>query len=488
LKNFLEVCVRISTICALILVFAGSLYGRIINVPAEYATIQAGIDASVNGDTVLVAPGEYQENIQINGQEIALASSNGPYETTILGHIIISGFSDTASCTVQGFTQVGQDRNPYGGQPGVRINGGRPRIIGNIFTNNGWQGCGGAIFIPSGRAIIRHNIINDNWAVGWGGGIGFWSGSDVEISYNIITHNESGLVFELAGNGGGIMADGAANIFYNLIYNNQVQCYSYGNVGCGQGGGVLLYHPHSHIYNNTIVQNYVHRSSPNPPYEGGEGSGIYAIYWASDTLILENNIIAFNRRGGLHLRSEGNALLMEQYNLLFGNTLYDIVAPETSSTDIFADPLFIDTAQNDYRLQSNSPCIDTGNPEYPPDPDSTRIDIGALFYDQSVDIIEPDENRHPIDFRLTQNYPNPFNAKTTISYILPNSTIVNLLIYDLTGKIVKRLVINEAQEQGAHKYVWDGTDEDSKQVTTSIYFYELKASNLRVVKSMILVK
>ncbi len=475
-------------ILSLIIILAVSSSARVINVPDEYTTIQAGIDASVNGDTVLVAPGEYTGNVQFNGQVIVLTSSNGPDTTTIIGHIIISGYADTASCTIQGFTQMGVDRNPTGGQPGIRVETGKPKIIGNIIYNNVWQGCGGGIFIVSGYAIILHNIIKDNWAVGWGGGIGFWTGHEVEIAYNIITQNETGLVFEQAGNGGGIMANGGVSIFYNLIYDNRAQCNSYPNQGCALGGGILIYSGPCRIYNNTIANNYVLRRSPNPPYYGGEGGGMYIQWNSTDTLVLENNIMAFNERGGLDLTVASPSPFNEGFNLIYGNTFYNIDAPETSVTDIFVDPLFVDTAQNDFRLQPNSPCIDAGDPDSPLDPDSTRADIGALFFDQSVSIDYNGLQSGPYDFELRQNYPNPFNAQTTISYNLPKESNVSIRIYDLTGRMVKNLLRDEEQPAGSYRLIWDGTDNSSQPVSTAIYLYELKVGEQKQVKSMIVIR
>lgn len=55
-----------------------ALAGTIIHVPQDQATIQAGIDAALDGDTVLVSPGTYYENIIFNGRAITVASANGP--------------------------------------------------------------------------------------------------------------------------------------------------------------------------------------------------------------------------------------------------------------------------------------------------------------------------------------------------------------------------------------------------------------------------
>jgi hypothetical protein len=57
----------------------------IIHIPADQPTIQAGIDAAHNGDTVLVSPGTYYENIDFKGKAITVTSSAGAAVTTIDG-------------------------------------------------------------------------------------------------------------------------------------------------------------------------------------------------------------------------------------------------------------------------------------------------------------------------------------------------------------------------------------------------------------------
>jgi len=97
---------------------------------------------------------------------------------------------------------------------------------------------------------------------------------------------------------------------------------------------------------------------------------------------------------------------------------------------------------------------------------------------------EEEENRPPV-FRLFQNYPNPFNSSTVIWYFLPDvgyqPAEVEITIYNLLGKLVKTLV-KRRQYPGQHRVLWDGKDEEGKEVASGIYFYRLKVSGLELVK------
>jgi hypothetical protein len=62
-----------------------SAMGKTIHVPADQPTIQAGINAAVSGDTVLVSAGTYYENINFNGKAITVTSASGPGNTVIDG-------------------------------------------------------------------------------------------------------------------------------------------------------------------------------------------------------------------------------------------------------------------------------------------------------------------------------------------------------------------------------------------------------------------
>ncbi|MGB8316938.1 MAG: T9SS type A sorting domain-containing protein [Ignavibacteriaceae bacterium] len=88
----------------------------------------------------------------------------------------------------------------------------------------------------------------------------------------------------------------------------------------------------------------------------------------------------------------------------------------------------------------------------------------------------------PIDFSLSQNYPNPFNPNTTINFIIPKSSFVNLSVYDILGRKISTLV-NEEKTAGNYK-----VDFNAINLPSGIYFYNLQAGSLIKSKKMILLK
>jgi len=84
----------------------------------------------------------------------------------------------------------------------------------------------------------------------------------------------------------------------------------------------------------------------------------------------------------------------------------------------------------------------------------------------------------PVRYYLHQNYPNPFNPNTIIKFDLPARSQVEVSIYDVNGKLVKKL-INDQKEAGYHSIEWNGTDTYGRKVSSGIYFYRISAKNLR---------
>jgi hypothetical protein len=102
--------------------------------------------------------------------------------------------------------------------------------------------------------------------------------------------------------------------------------------------------------------------------------------------------------------------------------------------------------------------------------------------------IDDDAPSVPTHAALYQNTPNPFNPTTTIRYDVPaGGAIVDLAIYDVAGRLVKRLA-SGFQQPGARTAVWDGRNGRGQQVATGVYFYRLHAGTFVSTRKMVLLK
>jgi flagellar hook assembly protein FlgD len=93
----------------------------------------------------------------------------------------------------------------------------------------------------------------------------------------------------------------------------------------------------------------------------------------------------------------------------------------------------------------------------------------------------------PNSFALKQNYPNPFNPQTIIEYVLPKGCELEIAIYNILGRKVRTLV-KEFQKSGQHRVDWDGKDEEGKEVSSGIYFYQIKTPEFSQAKKMVLLR
>jgi flagellar hook assembly protein FlgD len=88
---------------------------------------------------------------------------------------------------------------------------------------------------------------------------------------------------------------------------------------------------------------------------------------------------------------------------------------------------------------------------------------------------------------LHQNSPNPFNPETTIRFELPSAMRVQLSVFDVHGRLVRKL-IDEQRGAGASTVEWNGRDDKGAGVATGVYFYVLEAAGSRYQRKMILLK
>ncbi len=105
-----------------------------------------------------------------------------------------------------------------------------------------------------------------------------------------------------------------------------------------------------------------------------------------------------------------------------------------------------------------------------------------VIKNKSVTSLEVSAVTKPTAYELQQNYPNPFNPSTIIRFGLPENARVRLTIYNQIGEQVAELV-NGQMEAGYHQVTWNAAN-----MSSGVYFYEIKAEKFRSVKKLVVIK
>lgn len=107
--------------------------------------------------------------------------------------------------------------------------------------------------------------------------------------------------------------------------------------------------------------------------------------------------------------------------------------------------------------------------------------IGHNF-NSTVNIDENSNLSTPEQFVLYQNYPNPFNPVTSIQYVIASRQFVQLIVYDVLGNEIATLV-NEEKPFGVYNVQFA-----MNNLSSGIYFYQLKAGDFIQTKKLVLIK
>ena len=321
-----------------------------ILIPQDYPTIQAGIDVASDGDTVLVSPGTYWENINYLGKDIIVGSyylidANEDYinSTIIYGGgfygnaptvLIENGESSSAFLT--GFTISG------GRMSGVRVNDSNPTLTHlNIIANYG----NGGIFLFNSNSHLEHLFVSDNTLIDmYHGGAGIFSQNSIIVVRNsIITNN-------WAGHGGWTLAPAGIDGTSSELLLDKITMY--GN----SGGSIILKEGSLCTIINSVIWNYSHDDDYTNFSEikvlGQTGYG-----GSSDLTISYSDLYG----GQDGVSGEGTV------NWLEGN--------------INEYPFFCQPNNNDFTLADNSPCIASGDDGV----NMGALDIGCGSINYSAD-------------------------------------------------------------------------------------------------------
>lgn len=392
-------------------------------------TVNAGVTLTVEeGTHIFVSEGD---SIFINGSLIVNGSENLPVvfrshdETSHWGcisatnamlNIAYAGFLNAKSAIAINGGELYLDHSvvhfsPYFYGDIVAVHYAITTITNNTFYGPGDSGKTDVIDcdeIPCG--LIAHNNIfgttDDGIDIGTGS-------QDILISDNLIMNCYSmGISI-----GESTPADIQRNIIVNCLAGIQVH------------SGATALADHNTLYSNHVGVRCYHYE--NEPLSGGNAIVLNSILSESDSAVfslVENSTISFD------------------YSLSDTDTIQ-------GTGNIIADPLFVAPDDFDFSLQELSPCINSGDPESPVDPDGTRTDMGAVFYDFSSVIIK---NSYKDQLLI---FPNPSTG--TFIVFLPDSveTIQSIEITNAKGQRVYRktinsqalkCIINDFNEPGLH--------------------------------------
>lgn len=316
----------------------------VLSVPSQFKSIQAAIDAASSGDVVQVYAGIYKEQVKLK-QGIILKGEG--YEKTIIDGgkkdgYVITGANDVV---LEGFT--------------IRNSGTRGRHGDDMDA--------GIKLKDAAMSILNNRIVDNNTGIL----LYHRPSSSASVEASLIANN----IIENSENYGIYMIYAKSLIENNIIYKNKVK-------------GIFCTYSIPEIVNNTIVGNSV---------------GISTEVTSS---LVKNNIIMDSKVVGLQIaeslgEQEGGEPYMS-YNVYWKNG-HDLSNVEKGTGDITKDPMFADIVNKNFRLEPNSPAINTGDPDTKyNDSDGSRADIGAFGGPYAKDVKGKANNRDWAGFKKSK--------------------------------------------------------------------------------------
>jgi parallel beta-helix repeat protein len=451
-----------------------------IHVPGDATTIHDGIDLARSGDTVLVAPGTYNDNIDFKGKAITVtsgATSFADASSTVIhgsgdGPVVAFQTGETSGSVLKGFTIEGGHTNPdncfLGG--GVYVNSASPTISNNAVINNANYG----IYVEGQSSpMIESNNIKGNFYSGIGAtaacaghstgvnglgrGINLVNADSPQIIGNTIEENDTTrnlIPGSSPRTGAGIFVDRTKSI---LLKNNIVR----NNIAQGESGIYVL--PQYEVTQQmVVVQNLVYGNRPPDSAQTGRigvqveiAGGItprptlievnniiyggQSLLWNYGPSIIENNIFAnpipsldpLSYNGGLMCldpeAADSPLTIKNNDSYIAGQSPY--YPCNLGSGNISTDPQFRDPANGDFRGQDSSPTVATGDINAPGIP-TADLDNKARTVCGKIDMGVYELRPHPTVTISSSANPTPggtsivFTAQVMGNCNIPTGTII----------------------------------------------------------------
>jgi len=448
-----------------------------VHVPADAQTVGEGLSLAAGGDTVLVAYGTYLEHDITMVSGVVLRSETGEADCVIIdcqgtGTGIVCADVDSTT-SVEGFTIT----NAF--NSGMALTSSNPQITDCIFVGNDAY-YGGGINCMYSDPVIERCLFQANSAYGDGALTLFRSSPEIidcEFFGNIAYSDGPGAIWCRYSSPNLLRCKFINNVsgsFSGAIYGRDessltiVDCTFAGN---GVTGGIAAIMFPSWTQSVQVITGCTfHGNTGGPTIEVGIAN-----------LTISNSIIAGNEGEAIAVQDSIPVITCTD---IYGNGGGDWTEPIAhllgQDGNITLDPLFCDAVANDLTLGFHSPCAPGG--------DSGCGLIGAWPVGCGIPSSVEPAHVAPGGVTLAPCRPNPFNPTTTIRFGLPAPSAVSLEIYDVAGRLVRRLKIGAVEPAGFHQVTWQGKDDRGRELGSGVYLYRLTVGEVVKTRSMTLVR
>ncbi len=364
-----------------------------------------------------------------------------------------------------------------------------------IYNNHASTGSGSALYNDlHGSSIINHCVFGNNtnafdqYAI-------YAGGDSVYIDSSFIVDN-AGLV--QIPSSGGEFSIYKSNIYFNTsqpdieIYNSSTSVIPLTN---------------NFWWDTTEVSisEKIYGTNNHTPWENDFISGIPGEPLSVDSIIIyddstySNSVDSIDEPGTLYLRVYGEdrspdiheaAVVIVKSNIYIDGIAVALIENDTNS-GIYQGELYLleSTVNDSVRLDDIYQLIKVDSTSdlimvYANTDTSIKYNVVYKFF---VNVEEQQLPQLPTIFSFSQNLPNPFYEHTVINYQLPEEVMVNINVYDISGRKVCAL-FNGIQNPGYYNIIWNGYDNNGEKLESGVYFYNITAGEYYSIKKAILLK